>query len=201
MPSLAAPTLPEPSSRNPFSGKGLAISMTLLLGGGRQWSLAALAAAAGSSRALASRVVLELRRLGLVSGEVAQGRRASVQPVRGLFAAVLDHWPGAAGYVAGRLPRDVPVGGGPALAAAGVPSDARPRVYVRSVDEARRLLALHGGALVTEPVADYEIAILDVGLEPGPVPPLLAALELGATPRGREILDGHPELLAGLPAT
>jgi hypothetical protein len=45
-----------------------------------------------------------------------------------------------------------------------------------------------GGALVSEPASEWEVAVLDLALPAGPVPLILAALELNGTPRGREIL-------------
>jgi hypothetical protein len=67
-----------------------------------------------------------------------------------------------------------------------VPStwDPPPRAYVRDRAAANRLLDDVGGHLVSGGIVDFPF-------EPGLVPPVIAALELGSTPRGREMLDRH----------
>lgn len=192
--------VPVPDTRNPFAGKGLAVTTALLLGRGRPSTLAQLATVADVSRPLVSMVVRKLVQLELVRGEVKQGRRARVGAHPDLVHQTALHWPApVASMQGGTVPPDVVRGGG-ALAQEelGVLWDARPRIYVRTLDDARRLIALAGGAVVSEPVAEWEIAVVHFPFVPGPVPTLVAALELGRTPRGREVLAGvHDRLFAG----
>jgi len=80
-------------------------------------------------------------------------------------------------------------------------TDAVPIRYVRDRAEAVALLGRWGGAWVSREVADYDICVLDVDLPTGLVPDGIVALELGGTPRGREVLEMHvaelvPELAA-----
>jgi hypothetical protein len=168
----------------------------LALSPGAPWSLTDLAVRAEASVSLASLVVRELNRQGLVAGEVTHGRRGTVRATRRLFDAVGAHWPIPIAWVrGGRLPDDRPLGGGSALHRTGVLSVGHSRVYLRSVNDLPALLAATGGALVSEPVADWEVAVLDLALPAGPVPLLVAALKLSGSPRGREILATR---LAGL---
>jgi hypothetical protein len=62
-------------------------------------------------------------------------------------------------------------------------------VYVRNADDARSALAEAGGHLVGGGSSDWEIVVVDFPFESGPAPLVVAALELGATPRGREMLE------------
>lgn len=188
------PALPVPDTRNPFGGKGLAVTLALLLQPRRAQSVAELADAAQASRALASMVVRELRRLDLVDGEVSQGRAGALRPTPALALEAAPHWPQPVASVIGGYPplEQYPVGGGPA-ARGRLPDvwDPPPRVYVRSIDEARVLLAETGGHLVAGGAPDWEIAVVDFPFDPGLVPPVVVALELGASPRGREMLERH----------
>lgn len=188
------PAIPVPDTRNPFGGKGLAVTLALLLNPVRAQSVAELADAAQTSRALASMVVRELRHLRLVGGEVSQGRAGALRPTVALFLEAAQHWPQpVASVIGGHPPLDAyPVGGGPA-ARGRLPEvwDPPPRVYVRSPAQAQELLAESGGHLVAGGAADWEIAVVDFPFDPGPVPPVVVALELGSTPRGREMLDRH----------
>lgn len=179
-----------PPGRNPFGGKGLAVTLALLLEPRRRWTVTELARQAETSTAMASRVVRELVRSDLVVGSIRQGRRSEVGATADLMWATALHWPRPVAWVAGgRLPSDRPLGGGPALEHFGTQATSRPRLYVRSAEDVARLLARQGGALVSEPVADWEIVVVDFPLSAGIVPEVVAALELGATPRGREVLE------------
>lgn len=191
---------PTPDTRNPFAGKGLAVTTALLLRSGTPATLAQLAAMADASRSLVSMVVRTLVHLDLVSGEVVQGRAASVRARPELLDETALHWPAPVAWLqGGHVPAGVVRGGGELVKAhLGVLWDAPPRVYVRTRNDARRLMALAGGAAVSEPVAEWEIALVDYPFEAGPVPPLVLALELGRTPRGREHLRGvRDRVLAG----
>lgn len=182
---------PVPPGRNPFVGKGLAVTLAMLLEPGRRWSITELARRAEASTALASRVIRQLVRSDLVVGSIHQGRRSEVVATEALLWQTALHWPRPVAWVlGGRLPDDRPLGGGPALHRFGTQVEARPRIYVRSAEDIAGLLARHGGALVSEPVADWEIAVVDFPLQAGNVAEIIAALELGSTPRGREVLEG-----------
>jgi hypothetical protein len=185
-----------PATRNPFAGKGLGVTTALLVDPAREWSVADLAKSAEASDALASMVLRELRRRGLITGDLTRGRRATVRPTDALFDETALHWPAPSAWVAGgRVPKDQPVGGADVLRSIGITTESKPRVYVRSIDDIARLLAASGGALVSEPAADWEIAVLDYPLPAGPVPPIIAGLELGRSPRGRETLARHRRAL------
>jgi hypothetical protein len=96
----------------------------------------------------------------------------------------------------------VALGGGPAAAAL-VPAtwDPPPRAYVRNRAGADRLLAEVGGHLVAGGMVDWELAIVDFPFAPGPLPPIIAAVELASTPRGREMFERHAvDLTADWPA-
>lgn len=182
-----------PETRNPFRGKGLAITLALLLHPAERWSLAQLADMAEVSRPLVSLVLRELRSRELVSGEVTRGRAAAVRARPELFweTSRSAHVP-VLGVVGGRVPPDRPTGGGPVVSAGlGVPWQAPPRVYVRSVEEFPRVLARSGGWWAGDQPPDWEVAVVDSPLPPGPVPSILAALELGTTSRGRETLEAY----------
>lgn len=196
VPGLAVPSADE---RNPFRGKGLGVTLALLLEPRRPWTLAELAFRAQVSRPMVTKVVESLRRRGLVTGDVHQGRRAAIRPTPDLFTATAVHWPRPALWImGGTVPTALPTGGGnPISAALGIPWDSQPRVYVRSRAMIRKVRAFHGGFLVSEPVGEWGITIVDFPLEPGPLPPLVAALELGDTSRGRQTLDDHAHAIAG----
>jgi hypothetical protein len=196
--------LPLPPERNPFTGKGLAVTVALLLGGATAQSLAQLAERADVSRSLVTLAMRQLLRTGLATGEVAQGRTSTVRPTRALLAEAAAHWPQPVALVVGRPPSEAmaAIGGGPAIQAF-VPTtwEAPPRAYVRNRAAADALLADLGGHLVGGGVVDWELAVVDFPFAPGPVPPVIAALELGSTPRGREMLHRYgAELTAGWPA-
>jgi len=199
MPRLIGPALPVPQTRNPFVGKGLSVTVSLLLEP-RPWRIRDLSTHSGASLTLTSMVVRQLIRGGLVDGGVEQGKPATVRGTRRLARETALHWPMPEVGVLGALPTDGPIGGGPAHEAAGVTTDVPPRRYVRTVEQAQAALALWGGALVSLDVADYELCIVDVALPEGLLPPTLVALELGGTPRGRETLEAHDDdLLGSLP--
>lgn len=188
------PAIPVPDTRNPFGGKGLAVTLALLLQPGRPQSVAELAETAQASRPLASMVLRELRRRNLVVGEVSQGRTGALRPKPELLDEVAPHWPAPIAAVIGGHPplEELAVGGGPAVQQL-LPStwDPPPRVYVRSTERATALLADSGGHLIASGPAEWEIAVVDFPFAPGVVPAVVAALELGATPRGREMLHRH----------
>lgn len=188
------PVLKIPETRNPFSGKGLAVTLALLLRAHHPQTIAELADRAQTSRALASMVVRELRRLDLVVGEVSQGRAGALRPSAALVIETALHWPPPIASVIGGQPLldEHTVGGGPAVRGR-LPAvwDPPPRVYVRSTDEVQALLAESGGHLVAGGVSDWEIAVVDFPFDRGPLPLVVVALEVGATPRGREMLDRH----------
>lgn len=190
--------MPSAQGRNPFTGKGLAVTVALLLDPTRPQSVAELAERAEASRALASQALRRLRRLGLVVGEVSQGREGRLRPTAALLIETGRHWPGViANVIGGQPPLDaVPVGGGPALRSWIQTSwETPPRLYVRRLDDAQNLLAEAGGFLVSGGEADWEIAVVDFPFGSGPVPTVVSALELASTPRGREVLAPHlPEL-------
>lgn len=192
--------VPVPDTRNPFAGKGLAVTTALLLGRGQPSTLAQLATTADVSRPLVSMVVRKLVQLDLVRGDVTQGRDAGVRARPELFDEAALHWPApVASLQGGQVPPDAVLGGG-ALATEhlGVLWAAPPRAYVRKLADVSRLVALAGGAIVTEPVAEWQIAVAHYPFAPGPVPTIVAALELGRTPRGRELLAGvRDRLFAG----
>jgi hypothetical protein len=188
--------LPVPVTRNPFVGKGLRVTLSLLLEP-REWRIRDLAEHSEASPTLTSMVVRALIRLGLVDGAVEHGKPAAIRGTRRLAREAARYWPQPTVGVLGELPSDGPIGGGPAHEAAGLATDAPPRRYVRSGDDARRILALWGGALVSLDVADYELCIVDAVLPDGLIPPTLVALELGATPRGRETLKAREDDLLG----
>ncbi|MCB1005561.1 MAG: hypothetical protein KDB35_15360 [Acidimicrobiales bacterium] len=194
MTKRVGPGIPVPDTRNPFGGKGLAVTLALLLHPRRAQSIAELAENAQTSRPLASMVVRELRRLRLVDGEVSQGRAGTLRPKPELLYEAAPHWPTPVAAVMGGTPSlvDLPIGGGPA-ARSWLPSvwDPPPRAYVRSTDAVYELLSDTGGHLIAGGAADWEIAVVDYPFAPGVVPRVVVALELGATPRGREMLTRH----------
>lgn len=199
MPRPARPAIPVPSTRNPFVGKGRRVSLWLVLHP-RPWPIRDLAHEAHVSPSLASMVVRELLRRRLVDGAVEQGKPSSVRGTRRLAWELALHWPAPAVGVLGRLPADGPIGGGPAHQAAGLVTNVAPRCYVRSAEDANTVLATWGGSLVSPEVADYELCVLDAPLEDGLVPPVVVALELGGSARGRETLSQREdELLGELP--
>jgi hypothetical protein len=189
-----------PEERSPFTGKGMAVTVALLLADTAPQSLAQLAEVAEVSRPFVTKVVNRLRRHSLVSGVVEQGSRACLVPTRALFDDAARHWPTPIARVLGRPPAAdaVPCGGEPALGGL-VPSTWDPplRAYVRTKDDARHLLADYGGQLVEGGAAEWEIAVVDFPFRAGPVPRIVAALELGSTPRGRETLLPHRQALIG----
>lgn len=143
---------------------------------------------------MAGKVVGELRRRGLVAGEVRQGKEGALWPTSDLLHETALHWPSPVALVSGGHPEhlDAAVGGGPA--AGQVPSaawDAPLRVYVRSADAARTALADAGGFVVSGGAVDWEIVVVDFPFAAGDMPPVVAALELGSTSRGREMLASH----------
>jgi hypothetical protein len=149
------------------------------------------------SVALASGVVRQLRDDGALPDDVVQGRRATIRATPELLEATARRWPTPSYYVwAGTVPRDgVPMGGRPALATAGFIEQGRPRAYVRTARELDRLLGQWGGLPGTSAVADWEITVLDIDLPIGVLPPTIAGLELGADPRGQEMLHERAEHL------
>lgn len=188
---MKVPALPTVQGRNPFSGKGLAVTVALLLGQGEPQSVAELAERAEVSRPLASQVVRRLRQLGLVAGHVSQGREGQLRPTMELLTETGRHWPAPIASVIGGNPPtdDLPVGGGPALRSWMASAwEAPPRLYVRRLDDATAVLADGGGFLVSGGEAEWEIAVVDFPFAAGPVPALVGALELAATPRGRDVL-------------
>lgn len=196
MPRPVGPAIPVPPTRNPFVGKGLRVTLWLVLHP-RPWPIRDLAQEVRVSPSLASMVVRELRRRGLVDGAVEQGRPSSVRGTRRLAWELALHWPAPAVGVLGRLPQDGPIGGGPAHQAAGLVTTAVPRRYVRSAEDANVVLGAWGGLLVSPEAADYELCVVDASLDDGLVPPVVVALELGGTPRGRETLSAHADSLLG----
>lgn len=201
VPAALIPGIPRPDTRNPFAGKGLAVTLALLLRPTEPQSIADLATRAEVSRPLASKVVRELRRLELVAGEVRQGKQGELWPTPALLEETASHWPAPSATVVGGQARleSLPTGGGPTIRRLlSANWDAPPRVYVRDLDAARRVLAESGGHLIGGGTGDWEIAVVDFPFGPGEVPPVVAALELGATPRGREMLGRHgSDLTAG----
>lgn len=188
--------VPAQDTRNPFSGKGLAVTVALLEDPARAWTIADLAERAEASRELTTKVMRRLHALRLVTGDFSQGRRAIVSPRQQLIEAAARAWPDAAVFVAGgRPPLALPAGGDAAGAALGVVWEARPRRYVRTKADLPRVLAQAGGHLVTEPVGEWEICIVDFPFAPGPLPPLVAAVELASAPRGREVIRPHLQRL------
>lgn len=188
---MKVPRLPTVQGRNPFSGKGLAVTVALLLGQGEPQSVAELAERAEVSRPLASQVVRRLRQLGLVAGHVSQGREGQLRPTIELLTETGRHWPAPIASVIGGNPptQDLPVGGGPALRSWMTSAwEAPPRLYVRRLDDATAVLADGGGFLVSGGEADWEIAVVDFPFAVGPLPALVSALELAASPRGRDVL-------------
>lgn len=182
--------------RNPFSGKGLAVTIALLERPAQRWTISALAERAEASRELVTKVVRHLHAQKLLDGDFAQGRRAYLAPKSRLIEATARSWPEPAVYVAGgRPPTTLPAGGDALGAILGVVWDARPRRYVRNKLALARVLAQAGGALVSEPAAEWEVSVVDFPFAPGPLPPLVAAVELASTPRGREVARPHLQRL------
>lgn len=197
------PTMPAATTRNPFVGKGLSVTIALLSRAPGPARLVDLAADADASPTHVTRTVRALRAAGLVAGSVTQGRDAAVVATAALFWRAAEAWPAPAiSLQGGTPPDDRPMGGGPVAAERfGIASTAPPCVYVRHRDELAGLVAMTGGALVSEPVAEWQVAVVDHPFDPGPLPDVALALELGRTPRGREELEKQvvPQLLAGWP--
>lgn len=199
MADLVPGVVEDPPRRNPFAGRAWSIVLAMLAEPRREWSVRGLATETGVSAAHASRVVAALVDERLVAGDVMHGRTAVLRPRRALVRAAGKRWPSPIAYVQGRVPTErVQVGGGPAEAAHGLVASSRPVIYVASRDELRGLLALWGGALVSEAASEWDAILMPNVLEPGPVPPAMLAAELSSTARGREILAGAPHLLEGL---
>lgn len=199
MAELLPGAVEDPPRRNPFSGRAWAVVLAMLAEPRREWSVRGLAAETGVSAAHVSRVVASLIDERLVAGDVVHGRAARLRPRRALVRAAGKRWPAPIAYVQGRAPSDgVIVGGGPAEVVHGLVATSRPIIYVASRDELRRLLALWGGALVSEAASEWDAILMPNTLGPGPLPPAVLAAELASTARGREILSGAPHLLDGL---
>lgn len=184
--------VPVPDTRNPFTGKGLAVTIALLLGEPPGSSLAQLAEASGASRPTVSKVVAHLRQAGLVTGSIEQGRAAALVAKPELMIETAAHWPQPAVWIqGGSPPPGHPQGGGRAVSSElGVMWTDPPRIYVRRRADISGALADAGGALVSEAVAEWGIAVVDFPFPPGALPARVLALELGHTPRGREVLVG-----------
>lgn len=187
----ARPVLPAAATRNPFAGKGLSVTIALLLRAPAAARLVDLAADADVSPTHATRTIRALRASGLVAGSVSQGRDGAVVATPPLFWRTSGAWPAPViSLQGGAPPDDRPMGGGRLAAGRfGIPSTAPPCAYVRHLDELADLVALAGGALVSEAVADWQVAVVDHPFETGPLPDVALALELGRTPRGREELE------------
>ena len=188
--------------RNPFAGKGYGVTLALLLAAPAPLALVDLAAAAEASPTLVTRCVRALQAEGLVAGDIVQGREAAVVARQALFWAAAERWPAPAISVqGGTIPADLPVGGGRwPKKRLGVTATSPPCVYVRRQRDLGDLLSLTGGALVSEPVAAWQVAVVDYPFAPGPLPDVALALELGRTPRGREeVAPFAAELLADWP--
>lgn len=195
--------MPVAATRNPFAGKGLAVTIELLLRAPASARLVDLAAGAEASPAHVTRIVRALRVADLVDGSVTQGRDGAVVATEALFWRAAEAWPAPLiSLQGGSVPDDRPMGGGAAVTGRfGFTSTAPPCAYVRHRDELAGLVAMTGGVLVSEPVAEWQVAVVDYPFEAGPLPDVALALELGRTPRGREELRARviPELLAGWP--
>lgn len=194
-PVLRTTTSSTPQNRNPFAGKGLAMSVALLLAPDHGHTVTELAAMTGATVSMASRVVRDLQARRLVVGDVTQGRRAAIRPRRRLYDEVADRWPQPVTWILGGRPStEHPVGGSVALESLDIVYGVRPRVYIRRRNDLTRLLARCGGYEVVEPVAEWEIAVLDLDLPPGPVPPVILALELAGHPRGQETFETYRDV-------
>lgn len=195
--------MPAAATRNPFAGKGLSVTIALLLRAPAAARLVDLAGDAGVSPTHVTRTVRALRAAGLVAGSVTQGRDGAVVATPALFWRAAEAWPAPVISLQGGAPPDHrPMGGGAVTAERfGIPSTAPPCAYVRHLDELPDLVALTGGALVSDAVADWQVAVVDHPFPAGPLPDVALALELGRTPRGREELEKRiaPALLADWP--
>lgn len=196
--------MPIATTRNPFAGKGLAVTIELLLQAPASARLVDLAAGAGVSPAHVTRAVRSLRSDDLVEGSVTQGRDGAVVATEELFWRAAHAWPAPLiSLQGGAPPDDRPMGGGAvAKTRFGITTTAPPCAYVRHRDELAGLVAMTGGVLVSEPVAEWQVAVVDYPFAAGPLPDVALALELGRTPRGREELRARVvgELLAGWPS-
>lgn len=202
--------------RNPWQGRGLIVTATLLLGADRSWDVHELAAAADCSAAMVSQVITRLRAERLLDGESRRGRRAAIAPTRRLFWATAPYWPvPTVRWMTSNRTRvlresGLPTSGGAMYRRNRLAVDAPPRLYVHTVDQIHDLIALHGGTFLPTGVrlgstrADAElIDIVEWHTPPGllgpPLPRLVVALEVAGDPRGDEVIAGHPELLTSLP--
>ena len=180
------------------------MTIALLLRAPGAARLVDLAADAEVSPTHVTRTVRALRAAGLVAGSVTQGRDGAVMATPALFWRAAEAWPAPViSLLGGTPPDDVPMGGGEVTAERfGIPSTGPPCVYVRRLDELPDLVALAGGALVSDAVADWQVAVVDHPFDAGPLPDVALALELGRTPRGREELEQGiaSTLLADWPA-
>lgn len=177
----------------------MAVTLQLLLEPDRQWSVRDLASQAGASPALASRVVAGLHEQRLLADPPVHGRRAKLAPTGRLFWVTASHWPVPTAWFQGRPPPAslAPIGGGPAQETAGLVPVWRPRAYVPDRGAGRNLLALVGGAEVSESVGEWELTLLATPLPNGVVPSVIVALELASTVRGRGTVISHLDELLG----
>lgn len=149
------------------------------------------------SLGLASEVVAELRAEGSIPQDGVQGRRATVRATWPLLWNTAGRWPRPDVAVLGSLPAldgELVVGGGPALSQAAFDHQGPARIYLRSWDEVPDLMARTGGSEVSHMErADWTISVLDLALPSGLLPPTVAVLEMGTTPRGRKQLGSARE--------
>jgi hypothetical protein len=202
-------------ARNPFGGKGLRVVVTLLMHPSERFTVTELATRAEVSQAMASGVIHQLRIDGALPDDGVQGRAAGLVASWDLLWHTALAWPAPDLGIVGppgseQLDRDgagerlgCVVGGRPAWRRAGLVAVGVPRVYVPRWHDLDRLLVHLGGTEVaSEDIADWTVSVLDLPVPPGPLPPLVAALELGTTARGRETLQAaRPELLPLLDGT
>ena len=168
-----------------------------------------VAAMAGVSVAMVSRVVASLRVDDALTEPTRRGARSGLRATRALFQHTARSWPTPHQVAAlkapgdGRLADDATgFGGGELYRSLGLAIDAPPRAYFWTRSDLVATAVWHGWQLVDIEylsLVPHPLEVVVVPFDVATLPPgLLAALEIAGDPRGDEIIDGHPELLASL---
>lgn len=168
-----------------------------------------LAAAAGVSVAMVSRVIAGLRADGTLTAATRRGARSGLRPTMALFQQTSSAWPkpqqvAALKHDAEGLMAEAATGfgGGELYQSLQLSVDAPPRAYFRNRSDLLATAVWHGWQLVDiqyQSLVPHPLEVVVLPFDVATLPPgLLAALEIAGDPRGDEIVAGHPELLCSI---